>query len=250
MKPFYLIALLAAGVLTFTLWLFVNRANSSRQQIEFVEDCVDEYYHHWTQFEGYDGCRRIGEKLLAFGEAERDDEIQARALARLAFCEIKFAKWGNDWSDKLTKADLLTQGRNSIARADYLTMSGWIKGNWESKFEDGLAELNEAIRIAKLHRNDKALVFASLGATQILDYLERPNEATEVAYFALHAAKNLGDRDLLTEVYKLSLARFNVKGLEKYVVDLAQEFKKFAPDDCRTADHILFHAGVSEKISG
>ena len=246
-KPLFLITLLASVVLTCVAWIGISRSNSRLQKLEFVEECVDEYYHHWRQFKGYDDSRRVSEKLLAYGESIDDQSIQARALSRLAFSEIKFAKWGNAWEEKLETANELTQGQNSIARANYLTMSGWIKGNWQSKFEEGLAELNGAIRIAKLHRNDKAFVFASFGAAQVLRYLERPYEATEVAFLALNAAKHLGNHDLLAEAYRIALSQLNSTGLEKYAVDIAKEYKQLSPDDCGAADHILFHAGISDK---
>ena len=186
---------------------------------------VIEFDENARVLDGYEKCKLASEKIVKIGEEQHCDLIKARGLVRLAYVEIRFSKWRNGWDVKLAKAEELCGDDPTLARAELLMYRGYINGNWQSDFESGIAQLNQAIRIGEQINNDILLTKSYSILAQLLIYVEQPALALEYAFKSKILADKIGNLALR----KTALSRLTqvhvVMNCQQLAVDYAKELR-------------------------
>ena len=229
------------------VFLFWFAGDSTKNPNFELDRYIKDYYFTLKRIESYEECSKIADQIQLIGLKRRDDLIRARGLSREAFAEIRYGKWGEGWEQLLEKADDLCGPNDSLARAELHLFRGFIKGNWQSKFDEGINEIREAIRIGLLLDADHLLVFANCYLAQLLIYKNEPELALESALTAYVIAKCYDSKELRYEaIYWAIHSASNLDRPELYV-GLAKEMTKIDPSSLR-AHRMLHAAGQPNRL--
>ena len=231
----------ALGILGFYIW--VDDGRPSQELDTQVESLVDSFYESVT-LDDFAGARTVAEQLVALGEQRRQKKLQARGLMRLAFAEIYFGRWRNQWEEKLTTATEICGDEPSAALAELLMFRGQIKGTYQASPEEGLREIEEAIRMGHALQLDSMLPHAYGLAAEQLGYLDRMGLGLAEAFKGLEIAEFQSNSNAkLQLLYRITMFMSTLHQGEA-VIPYARQLKELKPDSL-PADAALFFAGVS-----
>lgn len=154
------------------------------------------FYQLATERARYQDCREIAEEMCAIGVASGDQLQRARGLIRLAYCEIRFGRWGNDWRGKLGEVEGLLTKLGTLGYAELLLFRGhMVKWRPQVPLSLGISDVQAAIVIASQTQNDLLLVEAY---NRLADLVLLEGQKAVCRSHALHALKvsdHLGYRE-------------------------------------------------------
>ena len=224
--------------------IFWTQIPSDSQDHE-TERLVNHYYLALDNPNGYGSARAHAEELRRWGVVRKDEVLEARGLVRLAFAELSFGKWRNDWESKLAKAESILKDDESIAKAELLILTGYMDGNWHGKLDEGVSQVLSGMKLAQANRADLTVLISQLLASRLLVYQRNEQEAVRLSMLAIKIAEHLEDERFKAMALRRAIHIFSTSGLDEFAVDFAYQLKSLAPDDCESADRLLFHARES-----
>ncbi len=240
------VALLMCSALSIGGYSLVSRIFHSQRHHQIEQLCLD--FDRQLQLEdGYSKCRAIADELTEIGTRTKDDSLQSRGLSRRAYIELYFGKWGEHWQSDLALAEKLCGESESLARAELLTFRGFIKGNWEHDFEQGITDIHESLRIGRQMNADSQLVLAHGFLSQLLVYINQQDRSQEAALMAYEIAKHSGHGHLIESALDYLLVSYSTPELSKHAVPYAKEMLETQPENL-LAHKLLFQAGEKNRL--
>ena len=159
---------------------------------------------------GYDTLRGHAERIEAQGSAWQDERVRASGLVRLAFLELEFNKWGNEWRAKLEQAARAVEGSGGLAEIDLLTYRGFMRAKWLERSDDGMADLQRAARMATQLRADGRLCVTYALSSAAHRFRGETVLAHDTACRALQIAEALGGRGYLVQALFAAMHSWNL----------------------------------------
>ena len=195
-------------------------------------------------------AREETRNLLQIGKARSDDRLVGRALLRMAFLDVLDKQNPSEWMPKLENAKQLIGNHPSVAKSEFLLVSGVIKGGYQGLHEQGISDLHEAISIAQALSEDRVLLLSKTMAAQLLIRQGQEQEALRMSLTAVCIAEALDDSAFLEFSLSRTLCHFLQCEMESQVVDLAHKLKRIDPQNCDQADLVLCKVGESTDYLG
>lgn len=106
------------------------------------------------------------------GVAQHDPATEARGLIRIAFADLHFGKWKTEWEPKISRSYQLTEDLPSphIARAEVVMFDSYLRAMYQHKFQDGIADLQHALTIARALHDDELICKAFYMLGRVLPF--------------------------------------------------------------------------------
>ncbi len=194
-----------------------------------LDNLVTEYYQQLAYGKPYQESRAVAESIHRLGVESGDDMIRARGLIRLVFTELTYGRWRNDWVAKLEEAESICGSKQSVAACELLMFRGFKKGNWDHEFDEGIKELDEAIRMARQLRNDEALSIAHSFSAMLYNYDNRDEVALEQALIGVKIADSVSDDGLAYIALRLSTLVFCSLDQNKMAIPYVKRMLELQP---------------------
>ena len=173
-------AFLAFSLILSVVFSHVSNADDKQDLAQLVE----EHYNFTWQDADYDFAKKSAEAILDHGKRNGNQPTIARALVRLAYIEILFGKWGNNWEESISECERRLQPGSNLARAEYLIFSGHMKGKWQNELDEGIRRVEEGIQIATELQEDPLLVLGYVCALELYGFDRKNTKAFECACLA------------------------------------------------------------------
>lgn|GEM_PF-2257980 len=124
-----------------------------------LESATVEFDRVWTTGGKLEEAVKIAEEIVQNGRENSDDEAVSRGLTRLAFAELHFGRWRNEWEDKLKEAERLARQlpAPNIALAEVLMFSGYLDVIYLQEPERGTKRLQDSFSVARAAQDDATL---------------------------------------------------------------------------------------------
>ena len=162
----------------------------------------------------YEAAKQTAKEIVSLSERSTvPNSVKVRGLIRLVYLEIGFGKWGDRWGKKIEVCESLVSQEPTIDRAEFLLYLGSIRGKWQSKFDEGLEKIQEAIWIANHIEDDRTLALAYTSLSEQHAFLEQSNLVAQNAYRGVAVAKSHGQKSV--EVKTLRNSFMHLMHLDK-----------------------------------
>lgn len=241
----WIAASLLLGVVVVLIAMSVT-SHSGNQQSK-LDDLVTKYYRQLVLEEPYEENRQVAEEIYQLGIESGDELVEARGLIRLAFTELIYGRWANDWKAKLEKAESICGNKQSTAYCELLMFRGFKRGNWDQEVREGTRELDEAIRMAKQLRNDQTLSFAHSYLALLYNYDNRDEVSLEQALIGLKIADSIEDDALAFMSLRLTANTLRMLDQEETAVPYVERMIELQPHNIHT-QFAAFGAGLPNRL--
>lgn len=170
----------------------------------------------------YQTSKALAEKIHSLGIESEDRLLESRGLIRLAFCEIRFGKWGNSWREKLAECEQICYDKSTRAYAELLMFRGYM-GKWRpKKLAAGVFDVKAAIVIASQIQDDMLLAEARHCLADLSLIEGHITEARSEALKALTIAEHHGQEVITAKALYTLVGAFE----QEHQSDLALSYAK------------------------
>lgn len=211
----------AAVCIALAAVLMMSFAGKDKGNLQF-EELISSFDHHWLRGD-FNECREVVERLGSAAKDTRNEQLEARSLARLAFIDLEFGRWETEWDEQVETAGRLAGDEQSIAAAEVLMYGGYLKGKFLHQFEAALTDLNQAIDILSRLNDDRVLLLACHFQSRVYGFTKQEPDALEAALKSLYIARKLGNSDLLVLALEQACQSYVNIGEDKLSSELANE---------------------------
>ncbi|MFK7739827.1 MAG: ATP-binding protein [Planctomycetota bacterium] len=204
---------------------------------------------YWAALlDSYEAARAVAEELLEMGRDMGDPAIKSRALARLAYTEIYFGVWRNDWERKLERSRELCGPTHSVAAAEYHFFRGHIRGKWQSEIDEGRQDLVEAAYVAGEFAQDHLRALAYERAAELHAFKGQRLRAREMAFRGLALADHTGDLSVrIPCLLRVTLTLQMSPELEQVAASYAKELHSLGVETALTRSLLASQLSVDEQ---
>ena len=162
-----------------------------------IEQLVQAYDNALYLAGDYEAAQTAANKIVEIAESSEDPAgTEVRGLARLAYMEIEFGKWGNRWRKKIKRCEELITDEPTVARAEFLLYSGIIKGKYNKKFDEGIKLVEESNLISSDLQDDRTLALSFLSLSELNSFCGRRGYVAKNSYHAVTIAKHHGQQSV------------------------------------------------------
>ena len=142
-----------------------------------ADELIENFYDEILKTPNYEKAKSTAEAIVNLGRSQNDAELLARGLIRLAFIELRFSRWGNEWEQKLNTARSMIEPEMELADIEYKIYHGYMLGKWRNQLEEGDKTLSEAAKKASRLEHDSLLAQALVFSAETKTYLKERYQA-------------------------------------------------------------------------
>lgn len=178
----------------------VQASNKGSKKGPTIDQLCDSFYERLVENSSYEDAKQIAAEIFEMGKEQQDKNLKVRGLVRMAYVEIYFGRWRNQWESKIERCEKLlgnSPAIHSIAKAEFLMFTGHIRGKWQEDQPGGFKKIEESIWMANELGEDKLLVRATIAGAEILGYQHMDHRMLEYSYRALKIAEHTGHRSTM-----------------------------------------------------
>ena len=241
---FFAIALAILGAITF---VSLRPRDQSLLQAE-IQRNVRQYDDAIYLNADYESAKNAANNLLTLsGKSEEPNVLQVRGLIRLAYLEIVSGKWGNQWKRKIKTCQSLVSQKPTIDRAELLLYLGGIRGKWQSRFDEGLEKIQEALWIANHIKDDRTLSLAYTKLSELHVFSDQPTLVAKNAYRGLTVAKSHGEKSIIVRAYRNLVDDLLYLDKIPEAAECGERLLEYMPESVE-AMYVLYLAGKSNDL--
>ena len=213
-----------------------------------IEKLVQEYDDAVYLENNYKAAINVANEILGLSSKSADSQsVKVRGLIRLAFAEIAFGNWGNRWRENIKTCQTLVSQEPTIDRAEFLLYLGNIRGKWQSRFDEGLEKIQEAIWIANHIKDDRTLSLAYAKLSKMHGFLEQSNLVAQNAYRSVAVAKSYGRKSIVVTTLQNLISQLIYLDKIPEAAEFGNQLLKLKPD-ADYAMNVLFLANESNQF--